>query len=156
MLQSIDLTSFSAYRRVRTLECHRRRPTRYDVICCSLNNRLAIYLPIPETNVLQHSQNPPNSYMSISTLSRADWTQWQGLFRQYIAFYNASIPEQQYKNTFDRILDTESDLHAFVIREEDGTLNGIAHFLYHTSSWSDKPVCYLNGTSATTLFERLH
>ena len=104
---------------------------------------------------MHHSHSPPNSSMSISTLTRADWSQWQGLFRQYIAFYKASLPEEQYKNTFDRILDTEGDLHAFVIREEDGTLNGFAHFLYHTSSWSDKPVCYLNGTSATTHFDRL-
>lgn len=87
--------------------------------------------------------------MSISVVTRSDWSQWQNLFRQYIAFYNTSIPEQQYQNTFDRIIDTDGDLHAFVIREEDGTLSGLAHFLYHTSSWSDKPVCYLNGTLDT-------
>lgn len=83
--------------------------------------------------------------MSVSTLTKADWSQWQNLFRQYIAFYKASIPEAQYENTFNRIIDPNGDLNAFAIREEDGTLNGIAHYLFHTSSWSDKPVCYLNG-----------
>ncbi|KAJ4288442.1 D-amino-acid N-acetyltransferase [Kalmusia sp. IMI 367209] len=82
--------------------------------------------------------------MSISTITKADWNQWQNLFRQYIAFYKTSIPEAQYKNTFDRITDPNGDLHALAVREEDGTLNGIAHYLFHTSSWSDKPVCYLN------------
>ncbi|KAJ4360064.1 D-amino-acid N-acetyltransferase [Didymosphaeria variabile] len=82
--------------------------------------------------------------MSVSTISKADWTQWQNLFRQYIAFYQTSIPETQYQNTFDRIIDPSGDLHALAIREEDGSLNGIAHYLFHTSSWSDKPVCYLN------------
>jgi GNAT superfamily N-acetyltransferase len=84
--------------------------------------------------------------MSVSTLTKADWTQWQNLFRQYIAFYQTSIPEPQYENTFNRIIDPKGDLHAFAIREEDGTLSGIAHYLFHTSSWTDKPACYLNGT----------
>ncbi|KAF9734445.1 hypothetical protein PMIN06_004640 [Paraphaeosphaeria minitans] len=82
--------------------------------------------------------------MSVSTLTKADWTQWHHLFRQYIAFYKTSIPEAQYEKTFNRIIGPQGDLHAFALREESGTLNGIAHYLFHTSSWSDKPVCYLN------------
>lgn len=84
--------------------------------------------------------------MSVSRLEAGDFAQWQGLFRQYIAFYKSSLPDSQYQNTFDRIIDPAGDLHAFAIREEDGTLNGFAHYLFHTSSWNDKPVCYLNGT----------
>lgn len=83
--------------------------------------------------------------MSVSALTKDDWEQWQNLFRQYIDFYKSSLPDEQYKNTFERIIDPNGDLHGFAIREEDGTLNGIAHYLFHTSTWTDKPACYLNG-----------
>lgn len=83
--------------------------------------------------------------MSVSRIVASDFDQWLGLFRQYIAFYKSTIPEEQYQNTFNRIIAPDGDLSGFVIREEDGTLNGLAHYLFHTSSWSDKPVCYLNG-----------
>lgn len=83
--------------------------------------------------------------MSIDVLKESDYAQWAETFRLYLEFYETTKPESQYKNTWSRILDPEGDLHAFVIRSEDGNILGLAHYLYHSDTWSAKPVCYLNG-----------
>lgn len=83
--------------------------------------------------------------MSIDTLQEGDYAQWSELWRQYLEFYKTTLPGSQYTNTWSRLLNPHGDLHAFVLRDNEGRLIGLAHYLFHTGSWSDKPVCYLNG-----------
>ena len=44
--------------------------------------------------------------------------------------------------TFARFLDSDEPVHAFVAESED-TIVGIVHYIFHRSTWSEGPYCYL-------------
>jgi hypothetical protein len=88
--------------------------------------------------------------LQIAPIQAVDKSAWSTLFRAYIDFYGASIPETQYHSTFDRLIDPAKDLHCLVLRTPDGSgeerkLFGIAHFYPHQTPWSEKPIMHLNG-----------
>jgi ribosomal protein S18 acetylase RimI-like enzyme len=98
-----------------------------------------------------------------------DYNQWHALWKAYLEFYNTTLPEEQYRDTFSRLVDPDGDLGGFVLvltKEGDGdgdrkddknkdketlkptkyTYIGLAHYLTHTSAWSPASTrhCYLN------------
>ena len=83
--------------------------------------------------------------MSVGLLNDGDYAEWSEVWRQYLEFYHTVKPEEQYKNTWSRIMAPDGDLDAFVVRDEQGKILGLSHYLLHYSSWSHKPTCYLNG-----------
>ena len=83
--------------------------------------------------------------MSVGRLNDDDYAGGSEVWRQSLELYHTVKPEEQSKNTWSRIMDPDGDLHAFVVRDEQGKIIGLSHYLFHCSSWSDKPVCYLNG-----------
>lgn len=87
--------------------------------------------------------------MSIGTLKDGDYAEWSKVWEQYLAFYETTLPESQYKDTWSRIMAPDGNLEAIVIRDEEGKILGLSHYLFHQSSWTDKSVCYLNGTRTT-------
>jgi hypothetical protein len=93
--------------------------------------------------------------MSVGLLSDGDYAEWSEIWRQYLEFYETTLPEEQYKNTWSRILAPDGDLHAFVLRDEQGKIIGLSHYLFHCQSWSAKPDCYLNGKQVNT-HQRVH
>ncbi|KAJ5387372.1 acyl-CoA N-acyltransferase [Penicillium cosmopolitanum] len=85
----------------------------------------------------------------ITKLNSNDFDEWATLFRAYIDFYQTTIPDEQYRKTFDRILDTNSDLYALVMRQQqgesgDGKMIAIAHFFPQQTPWSEKNIMLLN------------
>ncbi|KAJ5087556.1 hypothetical protein N7456_011172 [Penicillium angulare] len=87
--------------------------------------------------------------ISITKLNHDDLNEWAALFKDYIKFYGTSLPEEQYEKTFQRILDSESDLNALVMRERQGEsqetkMVGIAHFFPQQTPWSEKQMMLLN------------
>jgi hypothetical protein len=87
--------------------------------------------------------------MSVVTLSSSDFDEWSYVWRQYLAFYNTELPESQYQDTFSRIIQPDGNLEAFILKDDDGKIVGLSHYLYHQSSWTSSSVCYLNGQSDT-------
>jgi hypothetical protein len=91
-----------------------------------------------------------------------DYEQWHALWKAYLEFYNTELPEEQYRDTFSRLVDPDGDLGGFVLVltdeevedevEEDETKAddegedrthrthrprryiGLAHYLTHTSA----------------------
>jgi GNAT superfamily N-acetyltransferase len=83
--------------------------------------------------------------MSDVTIRRAeagDGARWRALWAGYLAFYRASVPEEITAQTWRRILDPESPVHALV-SVRDGVVNGICNYVFHASTWSNQPICYL-------------
>ncbi|RSL83039.1 hypothetical protein CEP51_004768 [Fusarium floridanum] len=83
----------------------------------------------------------------INEPTNADFDEWSVMFRAYIDFYEASIEEEQYRRTFDRIINKENDLQALVLRRTvDGkeSIVGIAHFFPEQTPWSEKQILMLN------------
>lgn len=76
----------------------------------------------------------------IAPLSSEDRVSWEVLARGYKAFYKTEVSASEYEATWSRLLQQDGvfGLGAKV----EGRLVGIAHYLFHTSTWASK-VCYL-------------
>ncbi len=78
----------------------------------------------------------------IRPLQESDHDKWKDLFSQYQNFYRAKVPDDIVANTWKRIHDSTSRVNGLgaVV---GGELVGFTHYLYHDSTWSDRPTCYL-------------
>jgi GNAT superfamily N-acetyltransferase len=75
----------------------------------------------------------------------ADYLSWSKLWQGYLTFYHTTLPESQYKNTFDRLIDPNGDLFGhLLVSSIDGRSVGLAHYLYHANAWTPARHCYLN------------
>src|SRR5689334_1757527 len=84
--------------------------------------------------------------VTIRPVSPDDYARWLPLWDGYNAFYGRAGPTaldpEVTRTTWDRFFDADEPMHALVA-EEDGTLLGLAHYLYHRSTTSIGPSCYL-------------
>lgn len=71
-----------------------------------------------------------------------DEARWRELWNAYIRFYRGSVSEEATANTWQLILEPESEVHALVAETGDGLI-GLCNYLFHASTWSTRPVCYL-------------
>jgi GNAT superfamily N-acetyltransferase len=80
--------------------------------------------------------------ITIRPLARADRAQWEPLWRGYLAFYKTSVADEVTDVTFARFFDEAEPMHALVA-ERDGKIVGIVHYIFHRSTWTKGPYCYL-------------
>ncbi len=78
--------------------------------------------------------------ITISPLQPQDRDAWAVLARGYKTFYKTSLPNAEYDKTWQRLMDQDGVFG--VAAHLDGTLVGIAHYMFHTSAWTDD-TCYL-------------
>jgi GNAT superfamily N-acetyltransferase len=71
-----------------------------------------------------------------------DEARWRALWAGYLKFYRASVSEEATASTWTNILEPKSGVRALVA-EADGKVIGICNYLYHVSTWSTQPTCYL-------------
>ena len=76
----------------------------------------------------------------VAPLTRDDRAAWETLARGYKAFYRTSVTDAEYVATWDRLMREDGVLGLAARRE--GRVEGIAHYLFHTTVWAPK-VCYL-------------
>lgn len=88
-----------------------------------------------------------NHCFVVTPLLDEDYSAWQPLFYEYITWNKASIPVQQYRRTFDRIIDPSSELDALVARDgsDRQKIIGIAQFYPHQNTWMEEKVMHLSG-----------
>lgn len=78
--------------------------------------------------------------IDIAPLRPGDRGDWEQLARGYKAFYRTELPDAAYNETWRRLLAGEG-IHGLAARL-DGRMVGIAHYLFHTQTWSPD-ACYL-------------
>ncbi len=71
-----------------------------------------------------------------------DEARWRALWAGYVDFYRASVPEEATAKTWAAILDPASDIGALVA-VQDGEVIGLCNYVFHASTWSTQPICYL-------------
>ena len=79
----------------------------------------------------------------IRPLEGADRHEWEKLFRAYIRFYEAQVPDEVIALTWQRLLRQQDGFLGLVAADEGGNLIGLAHALFHRSTWSPTWYCYL-------------
>jgi GNAT superfamily N-acetyltransferase len=83
--------------------------------------------------------------MSAPTIRSAlpsDQAAWRKLWRGYLDFYAAAIPDEVTNRTWKRILDPDSAVMC-IVAEVDGQVYGFANCVVHENTWETQPVCYL-------------
>jgi len=72
----------------------------------------------------------------------ADETAWRGLWSEYNAFYEISIPEAVTARTWQRILDPASAIFSR-LAIVNGEVAGFSVSVLHDGTWTIAPACYL-------------
>ena len=84
--------------------------------------------------------------ISIRPVARQDFEQWLPLWEGYNAFYGrmgkTALPEHVILTTWERFFDAYEPVNALVA-DKEGRLLGLTHYLFHRSTISVEPVCYL-------------
>jgi GNAT superfamily N-acetyltransferase len=80
----------------------------------------------------------------VRRLQAKDKAAWVALFKGYIAFYKATVPDDVIEMTWQRLSAGEPGFHiGLVATDEHDVPVGIAHVLFHRSTWSPTWYCYL-------------
>ncbi len=82
----------------------------------------------------------------IRPLQPSDFPRWKPLWDGYNAFYgrkgSKALPDAVTQMTWSRFFDAYEPVHALVA-DLEGQLIGLVHFIYHRSTISIGPTCYL-------------
>jgi GNAT superfamily N-acetyltransferase len=81
--------------------------------------------------------------LTVRPLLADDRPAWDVLWSGYLVFYEEDLPEHVTEETWRRLIDPGVDPHGFGAVDDAGRLVGIAHYLFHRSTWSVGPYCYL-------------
>jgi GNAT superfamily N-acetyltransferase len=76
-------------------------------------------------------------------LRAEDEAEWRALWKGYLAFYDATAPEEVYRTTFARLLDPELPQQRAFVAEQEGRAVGLVHVVLHAHNWRIEDVCYL-------------
>lgn len=80
----------------------------------------------------------------VRRLEPHDKARWLELFKGYITFYKATVPDDVIELTWQRIMAGAPDFHiALVAVDTSDRPLGLAHVLFHRSTWSPTHYCYL-------------
>jgi GNAT superfamily N-acetyltransferase len=82
--------------------------------------------------------------VSVRRLEPADKPRWGDLFRAYIAFYEARVPDPVIETTWQRLMSGGPfEPVGLVAIEDERGIDGLAHLVFHRSTWSATTYCYL-------------
>ena len=80
----------------------------------------------------------------VRRLEAKDKAAWLPLFKAYIEFYKATVPDDVIEITWARLLSGVEGVHIGLVAVDDSDKPiGIAHVLFHRSTWSPTWYCYL-------------
>lgn len=90
--------------------------------------------------------------VKITKLDGASFNQWHPLWVGYLKFYNIEMNDQQINQTWEKIVKIEqTDIFGYGILL-DNSMIGFTHLNSLTSTWSEKPYCYLQDLYISPLY----
>ncbi|UOM34447.1 GNAT family N-acetyltransferase [Acuticoccus sp. I52.16.1] len=81
--------------------------------------------------------------VTIRPVIAADEAEWRRLFKAYHVFYEASVTDAVYTATFARILGDDPWQPFGLIAEVNGRAAGLVHYLFHSHTWREERITYL-------------
>ena len=81
----------------------------------------------------------------IRALTADDYPAWLPLWRGYLRFYRGEVSDEVTLGTFRRLAFGLDGMTGLVAEDPAGTggLDGLAHLVFHPSTWAPQPYCYL-------------
>jgi len=87
----------------------------------------------------------PAAVTEIRAMRAQDFDAWLPLWTGYQRFYGIELSDAVTRATWARLLDSKEPVCGAIAWEGDGDRAiGLAHWLYHRSTWSVQDDCYLN------------
>ncbi|MDQ2895674.1 MAG: GNAT family N-acetyltransferase [Actinomycetota bacterium] len=84
-----------------------------------------------------------NDRIAIRRLGEADRGGWLALWRGYLDFYRAEVPDSTTELTFARLRDQDAGMLGLVAVDGEDRPIGLAHLVFHAATWSATSSCYL-------------
>ncbi|HLJ07499.1 MAG TPA: GNAT family N-acetyltransferase, partial [Acidimicrobiia bacterium] len=83
--------------------------------------------------------------ITVRAMQPEDFDGWGRLWLGYLRFYRSEseVPDQTTADTFDRLATGRDGFAGRVAVDEHGGLVGLAHMVFHPSTWATAPSCYL-------------
>ena len=81
--------------------------------------------------------------VTVRHLERRDFDGWRPLWQGYLRFYRAELSDELTELAFARLCDDELEMLGLVAVDGQERPVGLAHLIFHSSTWSDSPYCYL-------------
>jgi len=82
--------------------------------------------------------------VKIEKFAATDRDDWLSLWEAYLVFYKATLPAEVGQKTWQRMLDPDGDILGFKAVDDAGKMIGMVTYLYHGTTWSVEPRCYLH------------
>lgn len=86
---------------------------------------------------------PTDGPYTVRRLQDGDRDRWLELWAGYLSFYRAEIPDHVTDLTFQRLRDGGDGMLGLVAAAPEGEPVGIAHLVFHPSTWATDGYCYL-------------
>jgi GNAT superfamily N-acetyltransferase len=85
----------------------------------------------------------PRNEIEIRPLAGSDFVDWARLWQSYLAFYQTALDPSVYRSTFARLVSGDAGEYRGFLALADGKPVGLAHYLFHRSTWQIPDICYL-------------
>jgi GNAT superfamily N-acetyltransferase len=103
--------------------------------------------------------------VSVRPLEAEDFDRWKELWAGYLSFYRQELTDDITARAFERLRTGERDTIGLVAVDAENEPVGIAHLVFHATTWSASDKCYLEdlyvdprhrgGETARTLFDAI-
>ena len=84
-----------------------------------------------------------NAAVTVRRLHAGDHDRWLELWRGYLRFYRAEVPDAVTELSFARLCDASDGMLGLVAVDDGNAPVGLAHLVFHAGTWSDRGFCYL-------------
>jgi GNAT superfamily N-acetyltransferase len=85
----------------------------------------------------------PGEDSRIRIVAAGDFEAWLPLWEAYQRFYEVELPGVATATAWTRLLEPSEPVHGALLWEA-GRATGLAHWIFHRSTWSTRDECYLN------------
>ena len=79
----------------------------------------------------------------VRPIEAGDRAAWEEMWQAYNVFYHVSVPDSATEATWARIMNATSPVHAILAVDHTGTAWGLANYILHPYTWSDRPSCLM-------------
>lgn len=79
----------------------------------------------------------------VRTAHTEDRAAWEPLWAGHLEFYNSELPRNVTDTTWSRFQNPTEPMQCLVAEDDDGSLLGFTHIVFHRGTWAIGDFCYL-------------
>lgn len=79
----------------------------------------------------------------VRALNKDDFDAWLPLWKGYLEFYETELEDEITRHTFERLIDTSTEMFGALALSDEGDAIGMVNWLTHPGTWSRGKYVYL-------------